>query len=447
MFIKKVFLLSLSLFLFFHQGWCRVDSLYINGTILTASNSVNINRFSEGKEIPVASVPVINHTFSLKFLETDIPEGILRVYYDNINQKYVDIIWTGQEDINFKIDSIYHRNLLIEKSETNKEWYKFQDEYADLIQRMSVLEYYLEKYPKKASRSYQVINVEKFKVERQLTKLMNRYSTKKGWISKLIESLPKTVDESLVAYWNNKKVEDLSLWQTPYYNDLIISYLSQIFQIPISNQKQGVIMLKKCIDDIMFKFSGNAQGQAYALNLLTEIYKQVGSEEALNYLDTKYNSVIQCGTLLENGERESRINAYNTLKIGMPAPEISFENPETHKTFGLKDIADEKILLVFWSNSCPHCTAIMPKIDAESLTHKATGVIAISLDKDSLSYYKSAQKYPNILHYKDFNNVGNNPAKDYYITNTPTFFLLDKERRILGKYLSYDEAKTSIYNN
>jgi len=82
----------------------------------------------------------------------------------------------------------------------------------------------------------------------------------------------------------------------------------------------------------------------------------------------------------------------------------------------------------------------MPKVEAYSKQQKNASVVAISLDDDKTTYTDAIKKYPSMLHSCDYKKWKSAAVSDYYIYGLPTFIVLDKDHKIVGKYALWEEA-------
>ncbi|HSL88824.1 MAG TPA: TlpA disulfide reductase family protein, partial [Ignavibacteriaceae bacterium] len=107
---------------------------------------------------------------------------------------------------------------------------------------------------------------------------------------------------------------------------------------------------------------------------------------------------------------------------------------ETGKEIKLSSLSSDKILLVFYSTDCPHCTELLPelyKLYKEQKSNKIE-VLAISLDENRVAWqeYIKTNGY-NWINVNDTSAWSSKAARDYYIYATPTMFLVDKTRRLI----------------
>jgi thiol-disulfide isomerase/thioredoxin len=162
----------------------------------------------------------------------------------------------------------------------------------------------------------------------------------------------------------------------------------------------------------------------------------------LQYLDENYKNLAeQCFDAFEKTEFEKRMVGYAALKQGNKAPDFKLNVVHTKlKAKSLYQLKSEKTILVFWSSTCPHCMEEMPKLNNWAAEHKQLKIIAISLDTDSALHIETIKKLPNIIHTCDYKAWNTEAATKYYIAATPTFIVLDQDKKIIGKYSSLEQV-------
>lgn len=119
-----------------------------------------------------------------------------------------------------------------------------------------------------------------------------------------------------------------------------------------------------------------------------------------------------------------------------PAPDVRFTTLDGHTT-QLSALRGKVVLVNFWATSCTTCVAEMPQL-AETYTQFAPRgyeTVAIAMDYDSPQYVRNyATK--NTLPFKVAHDADGSAAKAFQeVRLTPTSFLIDKQGRIVQKYL------------
>ena len=125
--------------------------------------------------------------------------------------------------------------------------------------------------------------------------------------------------------------------------------------------------------------------------------------------------------------------SYAAMKPGTLAPNILFENKSS-----LHDIKSEQFLIVFWASWCPHCQEELPKVENWAKQNPATKVVAISLDENQAEYDLAIKQFPSLFHSTDLKKWNGKAVKDYFVYGTPTFILLDSQKKIIKKASSFE---------
>jgi len=136
----------------------------------------------------------------------------------------------------------------------------------------------------------------------------------------------------------------------------------------------------------------------------------------------------------------AKLESYRKMKLGNKAPEIVFANNKK-----LSDLKTHK-LVVFGASWCPHCTKEIPKLIENYKKWKAKNIeiVYISLDKESAAFTTTYKNMPWQQTHCDFKGWDTQAAKDYYITGTPTYYLLDANNTILLRPNSVEHANVWI---
>lgn len=148
-----------------------------------------------------------------------------------------------------------------------------------------------------------------------------------------------------------------------------------------------------------------------------------------------------------------KLESYRLLSVGNTAPDFElvgdvFKNRvSVKKKSRLTDIKAKYKLVIFGASWCEQCrfemTQLLPRYDE----WKAEGVevVFISLDTDKQEFVKFTAQFP-FLSSCDYKKWDTQVAKEYYISSSPTFFLLDKHNKILARPVSVQHVQTLIYN-
>jgi thiol-disulfide isomerase/thioredoxin len=106
--------------------------------------------------------------------------------------------------------------------------------------------------------------------------------------------------------------------------------------------------------------------------------------------------------------------------------------------------------VLFWSSYCEHCKGEAPEVKAcyDAWSKKGFEILGVSIDR-SPDAWKAALiergfTFPNVCGMKDFQSP---VAKDYRITRTPAFYLLNAKGEIVLKPKSIREVQGYLAKN
>jgi thiol-disulfide isomerase/thioredoxin len=432
------------------------DSIQIKGTLIANTKFakvVMLNYDLQQKAIAVANIDRVSGSFKIK-LSPSLQAGVYKLFYSQSDPKeFSNIIIDGKEkEIEFSmVVSGAERNLIFTKSEENKNWRNYNKQNQKQLQKIDVLHQMLTFYPaakdKIVAQTQLAYASEKQNYKTQRNSFLEK--NKNSWAAEMVANNPvyfPDPTEHPVAqsykqrtnYWNGINTTNPKLINAPLYTEHILNYL-KFYMNPEMHytESEMEIGFKKSADTIMQKFSGNIETKKFALKYLILGFKEIGQEKVLQYLDEKYKETIQqCNNDYEKEEFDKRRKGYENIKIGNLAPEIIFE--KEGKTLGLKDITSDKVIIAFWASWCPNCERQMPLLQEYIKDKNNISVLAISLDTNKNEYENAIKKYPNMIHTCDFKKWIGKIVNDYYIYGSPTFILLDKNKKIIGKFTNWE---------
>lgn len=130
------------------------------------------------------------------------------------------------------------------------------------------------------------------------------------------------------------------------------------------------------------------------------------------------------------------------------APQVSFTNLKGEK-FAMESLRGKVVLVNFWATSCTTCVAEMPDMIKTYERFHAQGLefFAVAMSYDPPNYVLNFSE-TRALPFHVALDVDGNLAKQFGdVKMTPTTFLIDKQGKILKRYLgqpSFEEMNTLI---
>jgi peroxiredoxin len=133
-----------------------------------------------------------------------------------------------------------------------------------------------------------------------------------------------------------------------------------------------------------------------------------------------------------------KLESYRKMKVGNKAPNFEllgdvFKNGLALKTaVHLSDIKAKYKLIIFGGSWCNQCRAEMIQLLRRYNNWKAKGleVIFVSLDTDKKEFENFTAPFP-FYSACDYKKWDTQTAKDYYVSSSPTIFLLDSNNKII----------------
>lgn len=278
--------------------------------------------------------------------------------------------------------------------------------------------------------------------------------------AKIPVAKPVTHEDSLANYygyrthfWDGVTFMDERVIRTPfflpklerYYRDLLVPDADSI----IKEIDYQLLLARTCPE--MYKF---------LLNWVTDEYinpKYMGQDKIFVHLYLKYHSQGLSPWL--NTKQQDAVTRQAQMLIanllGEKAADLEMVD-SAGKARNLYSVNAEYTVVVFWDPTCGHCKEEVPRLDSVyKASWKAHGVKmygVMSADtKDDLQ--KEWKKFIQEHHLEDWYHVYQTKEMEksiadaqragykqlYNVIQTPTVYLLDKEKRIMAKKLSWDQ--------
>ena len=138
-------------------------------------------------------------------------------------------------------------------------------------------------------------------------------------------------------------------------------------------------------------------------------------------------------------ENQSAENNKIAPTIGSFAPNFTLEDTKGSK-FSLSNLREKATLIVFWKTDCGFCKKELPDLKKFAEENTATlEVVAISMRESK----QTVQEYieDNQVNFKVLLDKNGKVAQDYWVTGTPSHFLINKEGKIVTVQPGYASKK------
>lgn len=248
-------------------------------------------------------------------------------------------------------------------------------------------------------------------------------------------------------YWDNIDLNEDGLIRTPIFHGKLEKYIKQmIIQIPDSINKE--------VDYLTSKVE-NKKGEIYkyivwyATNQY-ETSQVMGMDAVFVHMAEEYYLTGKAYWINEDTEKKIR-DRYSTLKyllLNTFAPIIVLQDTlGKDRTF--TSIKSKYTVLFFWDPNCGHCQKETPKLAElynKSKEKLKFEVYAVNTQNDMPAWKTFIKTHK--LNWMNVNNARgeSNAQKIYDIYSTPTMYILDENKKIIGKRLGVEQLEEFLTN-
>jgi hypothetical protein len=253
-------------------------------------------------------------------------------------------------------------------------------------------------------------------------------------------------------YWDGINFYDDRLARTPFFESRIDKYLEQLVY-PSADS------VNKEIDYMLGFASINDEMQKFLLLKFVNRYlnqKYMWEDAVFVHLFEQYFAQKSYPWLTDKGKKIISDRAYSLMSniMGNPAAEISL--PDTAgKKVNLYSVEAPYVLLTIWDPTCSHCKEIVPKLDSMYRTKwKNMGIKLFGMAKETEGTREDWLSFIRKNNLNDWTHVYYSKADDqarvnsgvpgysqlYDVQSFPTLYLLDKDKHIIAKKISYEQV-------
>ena len=150
----------------------------------------------------------------------------------------------------------------------------------------------------------------------------------------------------------------------------------------------------------------------------------------------------------------NRLETYRKIKIGSIAPKIEFKGDVfvnrqlVNNINSLSDIKSKYKIVIFGGSWCSSCRSEVIQVIPHYENWKKQGieVVIVSLDTDKKAFEEFATEFPFIFTC-DYKKWETQAAKDFYVSSSPTIFLLDSTNKIILRPATIPVLDSWLENN
>lgn len=248
-------------------------------------------------------------------------------------------------------------------------------------------------------------------------------------------------------YWDGISFTDDRIIRTPIFEPRLDKYFKDLVppEPDSISREADMMLLRSRTNKEMFK---------YLLVYFVQKYinpEYMGQDAVFVHLFEKYINTGQADFFTEKYRKYVNDRAYSLMAnlIGQPAPNLEMTDT-SGKPHALYEVDAPFIVICFWDPTCSHCKETVPKVDSifqAKWKKEGVQVYGVMVDggkeewlkfirehnlKDWIHVYQTQSQH-------DAEAASNKPGYKqlFDVYQTPILYLLDKDKRIIAKKLSY----------
>ncbi|WP_396632423.1 TlpA family protein disulfide reductase [Maribacter sp. R86514] len=366
------------------------------------------------------------------------------VYAVPQDEFYIDVIYNKKEDVKFNFN--LQDGLTITNSEENK-WYH---EYFSKITTAQdkLIEFY--ETQNKPNREYNGIIKELNTIqtsfeEKHATTIAHKFiKANRSYIPSEFEDLETFLKNKKQHHFDYLAITDPVLQGSNFLIDKFSSYVFSALPTDITTKEQLAIEVNKNVKTTAEFIKTTPLG--FQERAMHQLWKIADVNNMLNVQDYIFKNHLKKLAITNNNQKlVDEIEMASRLRIGAISPDITWQaNGKKHSLLTIEPA--ENYLLVFWSSTCSHCLKELPQLHKEVQDYENLKVIAVGLEDDDVNWKEVSKTLPVFNHAIALGRWESDYARTFGIQSTPTYFILDSEKRFLAKPESDKEVVEFLEN-
>ena len=390
--------------------------------------------------VKLDSTQILNGQFT--FLEREYELGVYMIGFNENNMCPV-ILNPTEKEITLQFGSVkLESSLSSPNSRENMGWSLYIQQEPALLKAIKDAKVGAAKNPdRKAEFEKQVVLKEKELLDLQNKMIADYPGTQ---LAKLMFWKQEPNRTDIRKYWDNVDVGDVSITRSRVLSDRIESFM-RLFS------KGSDSGFYSCIEVIVERAKANDAVLEFALNQMLVGFYESNMETVCMYIIDNYINGDACGDADLSNVVKNTAESIQRLSVGHTPPNIQL-NDASGAPVDLYALAAKKkyTLVLFWSSYCEHCKGEAREVKAcyNTWNKKGFEILGVSIDRSPEAWKAAITErgftFPNVCGMKDFQSP---VAKDYRVTRTPAFYLLNSKGEIVLKPKSIREVQSFLTKN
>ena len=387
-------------------------------------------------------------------LPSDTEPGVYRVTYRTRGAGFIDFIF-NRENVEFIFNPKYpEQSIVFTDSRENKIYSEYLDLYSKIQNKVNGLQMeYLKNPSKDVKKSYKKELSDLKDLQKKFEKksegmLVNNFikSSQRYNSSSIIDEMPEYVSNKVDNFFEYVDFDNDVLYNSSFLIDRVNDF---VFYMNYSEDQVTQEKLhKESIEKVIEIVSKNKKVKKEIIEFLTTSFTDKRNSKIVDWLFSEFYDNLPNK---DEAFKKKKLDQLS-VSVGREAPDFSWR--ENGINFKLSELVDgEHYLLIFWSTGCPHCTSEIPEVHKIMKEFKTTSVISFAIENDNVEFNKFKKKlggWHNAIGTHPKYKFENEVVKKYKIDATPTYFVLDQNKKIIAIPNKIDDVQKffkNIHNN
>ena len=383
-----------------------------------------------------------NGQFKIELDSTDV-SGIYKIVYGVPQEaNNFDLIYNGKEDV--VLDFSLSEGLEFKESNENKLWASYTNS-IEMINR-AISNYYSKGTEDKEAFKDIFKTLEEtqdaFELASKGTLASIFIQANRPYIPKTYEDISTYSDNLKQNYLKSVDFRNPLLQSSEFLTDRVMAYVFGMSADPTPEFYRGQI-------DNLNEYIGDNNSEIKMALLKAVWFNMVQLEESniANYLTETY--LLQLAQQFNDELLVERLTTYKNTSVGAKAINfpIMMEKDGKTKQTSLDELnIAQNYVLVFWNVGCSHCLEQLPELrkTMDRIDTKKVTVIAFATQGESEAWREEIKKYPHFIHVIDSGTPKRYVGNEYGVEMTPTYFVLDNNKKIIAKPDSLEELTAFV---
>lgn len=368
-------------------------------------------------------------------LPEDAKQGMYRATYRLKGEGYIDFLF-NKEDISFTFNPNFpEQSIVYSSSKENKMYREFLEAIAIRQKQLDSIQMIALKNPEKTTKEAykkvldQVNDVHRIYENRSKGMMVNHFirAIQRKNPENLISDSQKYFNYVLKNFFSNMDFNSKTLYNSSFLVDRISDY---IFYLNYSNE---IELQQKLYKESIANVISKIDNESFKKDVLEFLIAQFSAKKNVDIVDHIFDSYYdKLQTDLQNKKFKDKILSKLRAEVGRIAPDFSWKFDG--KEYQLSKLKDARYyILVFWSTKCSHCLRDMPRLHEYLKGVKDVKVIGFAIEENDYAWNNYIYKLSDWYNVLGLNRWKNETSRKYNVHSTPSYFVLDTDKKIIAK--------------